>query len=66
MVTESRLEEAISAGMVVNLHGQYTADAPRVKDIVKFSIQDSAPSRHGLTVEFESGERFEILIQRKA
>lgn len=65
MVTEDRLEEAISAGMTVNLHGQYTAEACRVKQIEKFSAQDSAPSCHGLTVEFESGERFEILIFRK-
>jgi hypothetical protein len=65
MVTEARLEEAISVGMVHNLHGVYSPEAIRVKDVVKYSSQESAPSAHGLFVEFESGERFEITIRRQ-
>jgi hypothetical protein len=66
VVTEARLEEAVSVGIVQNLHGTYEkGGAPRVKEVVKYSSADSAPAHHGLFVEFESGERFEITIQRR-
>lgn len=65
MVTEARLEEAISVGMVQNLHGTYQkGGTPRIKDVVKYTSADAAPAHHGLFVEFESGERFEITIRR--
>jgi hypothetical protein len=64
MVTEARLEEAISVGMVRDLHARYAKDQPRVASVVKYSSEESAPSAHGLYVEFESGEKFEITIKR--
>jgi hypothetical protein len=66
MITEARIEEAISVGMAHQIHAVYLSnEVARIKNVVKYSSQESAPSQHGLFVEFDSGETFEITIRRQ-
>lgn len=64
-ITEALLEEAIAVGVVNYSKGVFLTTPP-VTQVQKYSNEESAPSKHGLRVLFENGQRFEVLIHRIA
>lgn len=59
------LEEALAVGAIQHLKGAYRKEHDEVKSVKKYSQSESAPAQHGLLLEFESGDTYEVLIQRR-
>ena len=66
MIDPAVLEEAVSVGISYYLRSIYNPTNISIKSTSKYSQNESAPSSHGVAIEFTDGSRVEVLLLPKA